>query len=91
MGSNGLTTSQRKSATAAYKKAFIQRTKQAREASKLTQAETANLLGIPQDHYKQYETRSMLPRQLIPPFCAIMRVTELWLLAGRDRHRSSRQ
>lgn len=56
-------------ASAAFKRAFIARTKAAREAKGLTQDQMARLLGLKQDRYKQYETRTMLPHELIPVFC----------------------
>lgn len=57
-----------------FKAVFIARVKAAREV-RFTQAEIAGLLEIPQDRYKQYETRSLLPHWLIPKFCLACGVT----------------
>lgn len=62
--------------------AFIARTKQARDRSGFTQAEIAKILGIKQDRYKQYETRSPLPHEFVAAFCAATRVSEVWLFNG---------
>lgn len=69
--------------SSAFRKAIIARTKQAREASGLTQQAVASVLRIPQDRYKQYETRSPLPHEFIGPFCVLARITPEWLLTGR--------
>ena len=68
-----------------FKKAVIARTKAVREGRGMTQAALAGLLEIPQDKYKQYETRTPLPHNLIPKFCAIGQVTVYWLLTGIQR------
>jgi transcriptional regulator with XRE-family HTH domain len=65
--------------------AFIDRTKAARETANLTQLEIATILGIKQDTYKQYETRSPLPHRFIPAFCAATHITSDWLFLGRER------
>jgi ribosome-binding protein aMBF1 (putative translation factor) len=54
-----------------FKKAFLARTKRAREAAGLTQEELAQRLGIRQDKYAKYETRSPLPHQYVARFCEI--------------------
>ena len=66
-----------------FKRAFIARTKAAREAAGLTQVQVAQALQIAQDRYKQYETRSYLPHDLIPGFCLACRVNPAWLFTGR--------
>lgn len=65
-----------------FKTEFIARTKLAREATGMTQTEIAMALGVDQGRYKQYETRSLLPHEMIGRFCAITRVTEKWLTTG---------
>ena len=67
-----------------YHDEFLRRVREAREAVGYTQVEIADLLGIPQDHYKQYETRSMMPHELIPRFCLAARVSLDWLMTGRS-------
>lgn len=67
-----------------YREDFIGRTKRAREASGLTQAEVGVALGnIGQDTWKQYETRTPLPHHLIPRFCLLVRCDIIWLLTGK--------
>ena len=39
----------------------------------------SKILGIDQGRYKQYETRTPLPHEFIPAFCAATRITEEWL------------
>jgi transcriptional regulator with XRE-family HTH domain len=70
--------------SANYKAQFLRRTRLARERSGCTQAEIAELLGIKQDKYKQYESRSFLPHRLVPPFCLATHVTIRWLLTGAE-------
>ena len=66
-----------------YKQAFIQRVKAARIAVNMKQWQIAEALGMPQDRYKQYETRSLLPHHLIGRFCIITHVDPEWLVTGR--------
>lgn len=68
---------------AQYKSAFIARVKTARMARNFKQWQLAEALGMPQDKYKQYETRSLLPHHLIGRFCIITHVEPEWLLTGR--------
>jgi DNA-binding XRE family transcriptional regulator len=56
---------------ARFKKAFLARTKRAREAAGLTQEEMARRMGIRQDKYAKYESRSPLPHQYIARFCEV--------------------
>lgn len=66
-----------------YKSAFIARVKAARIARNFKQWQIAEALGMPQDKYKQYESRSLLPHHLIGRFCIITHVDPEWLLTGR--------
>lgn len=68
-----------------YKEKFMQRVRQARERVGYNQTEIAELLGLKQDVYKQYETRSLLPHRLIGKFCLITNVDPVWLLTGAGR------
>ena len=70
---------------AQYKQAFIERVRAARNAAGMKQWQVADALGIPQDRYKQYETRSLLPHHLIGRFCIITRVDPEWLVTGRGQ------
>jgi hypothetical protein len=40
---------------------------------------------MPQDKYKQYEGRSLLPHHLIGRFCILTRVDPEWLVTGRGQ------
>jgi transcriptional regulator with XRE-family HTH domain len=73
--------------TAAFKETFIARVKQARKEARFSQIEIAALLGIAQDTYKMYETRSCLPHYLIPRFCIACRidVAELYGMTKSNR------
>jgi transcriptional regulator with XRE-family HTH domain len=68
-----------------YKQAFIERVKAARIATGMKQWQIADALGMPQDKYKQYESRSLLPHHLIGRFCIVTRVDPEWLITGRGQ------
>ena len=70
-------------AEAIYKREFRGRVKESRVASALKQWEIAEALGMTQDKYKQYETRSLLPHHLIGRFCVICHINPEWLITGR--------
>lgn len=65
-----------------FKKAFTGRIKAAREAKGLTQRQMAKLLGLEQDHYKQFEGRTLMPHGLIPIFCDEAKVDISYLFNG---------
>lgn len=69
----------------AFQTDFKRRTKAARVARNLTQDGIAELLDIPQDQYKQYETRGLLPHDLIPRFLLATGVEWAWLYTGHGR------
>jgi len=68
-----------------FRHAFIKRIKEARMALGWTQRQMAEALNMPQDKYKQYETRSLLPHYLIVRFCLMARIDCEWLLTGRGK------
>jgi hypothetical protein len=68
-----------------YKQRFMGRIKAARVARSMKQWEIAEALGMAQDKYKQYETRSLLPHHLIGRFCIICRIDAEWLVTGRGQ------
>jgi len=70
---------------AQHKQGFTARVKAARTARALKQWELADALGMTQDRYKQYETRSYLPPHLIARFCLICRVNPEWLMTGNGK------
>ena len=63
--------------------AFICRVIKAREAEGMTQQEVADGMGVPQDHYKHWERKRVMPHYLIPRFCIVVRVEDGWLISGR--------
>ena len=66
-----------------FKQAFTKRIKEARVARGWKQWQMAEALNMPQDKYKQYEGRTLLPHHLIGRFCLITHVDPVWLLTGR--------
>ncbi len=72
-------------AEAQFKHEFTRRVKEARIARGWKQWEAGEALGIPQDQYKQYEGRSLMPHHMIGRFCLITRVDYEWLLTGRGK------
>lgn len=68
-----------------YKQSFMKRVAQARVALGWKQWQMAEALGMPQDKYKQYETRSLLPHHLIRRFCLIARVDLEWMMTGQGK------
>lgn len=68
---------------AQYKQEFIARVREARSDLGWKQWQMAEALGMQQDKYKQYETRSYLPHHLIGRFCLVTRVEPEWLMTGR--------
>jgi transcriptional regulator with XRE-family HTH domain len=68
-----------------YKQSFMRRVAAARSALGWKQWQMAEALNMPQDRYKQYESRTLLPHHLIRRFCLIARVDLEWLLTGRGR------
>ena len=75
----------KRSSSSVYRQEFINRVRQARENSGLTQQQVADVFQVKQDVYKQYETRSIMPHRYIAAFCVATRVSEKWLLTGRER------
>lgn len=68
---------------AEFDQMFIARTKALREHKGLSAAAMAELLGIPAERYRKYETRSALPHDLIERFALITGVTVEFVLTGR--------
>jgi hypothetical protein len=72
-------------AEAQYKIELRARVKESRVAAKLKQWQIAEALGMTQDKYKQYETRSLLPHHLIGRFCVICHINPEWLITGHGQ------
>jgi len=70
-----------------YRRAFLQRTAQARQKAGKTQRDMASLMQISQGLYKQYEVRSPLPHHLVRTFCELTGVTLDWLFTGKHFRR----
>lgn len=68
-----------------FKQRFTKRVKDARTALGWKQWQMADALDMPQDKYKQYEGRTLLPHHLIGRFCLITHVDPEWLLTGRGQ------
>lgn len=69
--------------TADFKEAFTGQVRAARAATGRTQQQMADALGIPQDRYKQYEGRTLMPHELIPLFCNICQIDVAFLFSRR--------
>lgn len=74
-----------------FKHGFIARTRLAREATGWNQREMAEALNIPLKNYESYETRSMLPHDLIARFCRIARISIDYLFTGPSPARQNRK
>jgi len=70
---------------AQFKQEFTKRVKEARIARGWKQWQAGEALGIPQDQYKQYEGRSLMPHHMIGRFCLVTRVDYEWMLTGRGK------
>jgi DNA-binding transcriptional regulator YiaG len=66
-----------------YKAEFTARVKSARVATGRKQWEVADLLQVPQDYYKHWESGRLMPHRYIGRFCTICRVDPSWLLTGQ--------
>lgn len=72
-----------------YRRAFIERVKEAREVAGFSQDEMAALLGIEKDTYRRYEgprhnqPPTIMPQSLITKFCIACHISERWLLSGQ--------
>ena len=73
-----------------YRAAFAARVRHARIAASYPIDEMALLLGITRDTYTKYEGRgaSLMPHNLVVPFCLACRVSVEWLLTGIGPTRS---
>src|SRR5687767_3284471 len=74
-----------------YRDEFLGRVKAARKAlidpatgKRLSQTKMATLLGLEQDHYKQFESRSMMPLYLLVEFCKHTDQHPWYMLTGQS-------
>lgn len=68
----------------AYKADFIGRIRAARDSRFAAQEDLCEVLDIKQSLYGKYETRSLMPHNLIPRFCKACGVTTEWLFTGKS-------
>lgn len=73
--------------TEEIRRGFVQRTREARIATGLSQPKMAKKLGIDQGTYKNYETIRPLPHELVPLFCEICEITPIELYPVSKRMR----
>jgi DNA-binding XRE family transcriptional regulator len=66
----------------AYEESFRRRVRAARALYTEEPKEMARALGVREDTYYRYETRTMLPHYLIERFCQITGVTVDYLIKG---------
>lgn len=66
-----------------FKADFCARVKAARIKKGLKQWQIAEILGMDQGTYKQYEGRSYMPHDLIPTFCLACDIDVSYLFTGR--------
>jgi len=70
-----------------FNAAYCERVKRFRSETNMSAEEMANLLGIPADRFRKYETRSPMPVYLIPSFCRIVGCDLEHLILGKARER----
>lgn len=70
-----------------FNNALCERVKRFREETGMTAAQMAELLNVPADRYRKYETRSPLPHYLIAKFCQVVGWDLEHLLLGKPRER----
>lgn len=70
-----------------FNNAYCERVKRFCEETQMSAADMAELLGIPADRYRKYETRSPLPAYLIARFCKIVGCDLEHLVIGKPRER----
>ncbi len=68
----------------AFKESFCARLKDARSAAGLNQAALAHRLGLERETYAKYESRSLLPHDLLPQTAKTLGVSIAYLLTGKD-------
>ena len=67
-----------------YQREFCQRLKAVRARANYSQADFAAKLGLPRDTYAKYETRSLLPHDLIGEVARLTSRSPLFILTGAD-------
>jgi transcriptional regulator with XRE-family HTH domain len=70
-----------------FNNGYCGRVKRFREETGMTAAQMADLLSVPADRYRKYETRSPLPPYLIGKFCRVVGCDLEHLILGKARQR----
>lgn len=70
-----------------FNNGYSGRVKRFREETNMSAAEMADLLDIPAERYRKYESRSPLPVYLVPSFCRIVGCDLEHLILGKPRER----
>lgn len=68
---------------------FIDRTRIARKTAGISAKAAAAAIGVTLDEYRQFETRAELPARHVMAFCALTRISPMYLLTG-ERHAVSK-
>jgi DNA-binding transcriptional regulator YiaG len=70
-----------------FNKEFQARVKRLRLKQGLSPRAMAELLDVPTDTYRKWETENMMPQSVIPRFALATGVSIEFVLTGKDRHR----
>lgn len=70
-----------------FNNSYCDRVKIFREETNMTAADMADLLGVPAERYRKYESRSPLPVYLVATFCKIVGCDLEHLILGKPRER----
>lgn len=70
-----------------FNNGYCERVKRFRGETNMTAEDMADLLGIPADRYRKYESRSPMPVYLTPKFCRIVGCDLEHLILGKPRER----
>jgi hypothetical protein len=68
-----------------YVEDFVARVRWARKARYETQDAIAKLMNMPQDSYKHFEAKRIMPHELIGRFCMACGVDANWLVTGQGK------
>jgi DNA-binding transcriptional regulator YiaG len=68
----------------AFEEAMCARTRMLRKKCNLPPQQIADLLGVELETYKKYETRTAMPRHLIPKFARFVGASIAFFMTGYD-------
>jgi transcriptional regulator with XRE-family HTH domain len=71
-----------------FNNGYCDRVKRFRGETNMSAEDMANLLGIPADRYRKYESRSPMPLYLVEKFCLIVGCDLEHLILGKARERT---